>query len=209
MIFDLSWPLDTTTTSYKNNKPLTITQLKDFERDGVRDSNITLNSHAGTHIDAPAHFLKNGSTCDQIPLNTLIGKCTVLDLTNVTSHITANDLLPYQHSLTQGARILLKTNNSSSVYNDPFNFEFIYLAKDAAQLLANAHIALVGIDYLGIERAQPNHETHSILMENNIVIVEGLRLAALTAGNYHLICLPLATKNLEAAPARVIATPLT
>ena len=66
----------------------------------------------------------------------------------------------------------------------------------------------MGIDYLGIERNQPHHETHRAFLENNIVILEGLRLQDITPGSYELICLPLALQEIDAAPARAILRPI-
>ena len=79
-----------------------------------------------------------------------------------------------------------------------------------AAYLAQQKIKAVGIDYLGIERNQPDHATHTILMEANIGILEGLRLAAVQPRYYTLIALGLYTIGLEAAPVRavLISSPL-
>jgi arylformamidase len=70
--------------------------------------------------------------------------------------------------------------------------------------LAEKKIKAVGIDYLGIERNQPNHETHTVLMSNEITIIEGLRLDHVPEGQFFLWCVPLAVIGLEAAPARAL-----
>jgi arylformamidase len=71
-------------------------------------------------------------------------------------------------------------------------------------LFAEKKVKAIGIDYLGIERNQPDHATHTILMKHNIAIIEGLRLADAVAGDYFFICLPLNVIGLEAAPARAV-----
>ena len=205
---DISWPLDEQSSSYKNNKPLQFKHNKNFALDGVRDSSIILNSHTGTHVDAPSHFLADGSSINTIKLSTLIGPCVVLDVTTVTDGITATDLAPFKNIITPGSIVLLKTRNSNLAYNAPFDPQFIYLTKSGAAFLVDHKVATVGIDYLGIERAQPDHETHTILMQANITIIEGLRLAALTQIRYHFMCLPLAVQGLEASPARALVIPL-
>ena len=202
MIIDISWPISPTMTSYKNNKPTTFTQLKEFATDGVRDANIQLNTHAGTHIDAPAHFLATGTTIDHVPLESLIGSAVVLDLTNVEEAITDHDL--QAHVFAAGDIVLLKTKNSALLAKAPFDFKFISLTASGAALLAARGVKAVGIDYLGIERNQPNHETHTILLEQQIPIIEGLRLGQAAPGRYQFYCLPLAIVGLEAAPARAI-----
>ena len=102
--------------------------------------------------------------------------------------------------------ILLKTKNSDLAYNSLFNKDFVYLAKSGAEYLASKNIKTIGIDYLGIERNQKDHDTHKILFKNEINIIEGLRLKNidLSFNSYKLICLPLNIIGYEAAPARAI-----
>ena len=59
-----------------------------------------------------------------------------------------------------------------------------------------------GIDSLGIERNQPNHETHKTLLSNKIMILEGLRLKHVEEGPYLLIAAPLNIPGVEASPVR-------
>ncbi len=201
-IIDISWPINQNTTEYKDRKTVKISTSKEFENDGSRESILTLNIHTGTHIDAPAHFLKDGKTIDQIDLNKLVGNCRVLDLSNVEEKITKEDLEKY--NIQKDEIILLETKNSNLSPNEKFDYNFVYLEKSGAQHLATKEIKCVGIDYLGIERNQPNHETHKILLEKDIPIIEGLRLNAVSAGNFYFYCLPLFIKNTEAALARAI-----
>jgi arylformamidase len=203
---DISWPISHATTSYKDRHPVIFEDLKQFEFDGVRESSIHLYSHTGTHIDAPSHFMHHGNTIDQMPLQTFIGPCMILDMTAVTECITRRDLEAV--SINAGDIILFKTTNSFLHPTDPFASNFIYLEQSGAAYLADHKIKAVGIDYLGIERNQPDHATHTILMEANIGILEGLRLAAVQPRghdrHYTLIALGLYTIGLEATPARAV-----
>lgn len=205
-IIDISWPITTGMTSYKNNKPIAINAEKIFDQHHVRDSSITLNAHTGTHIDAPSHFLSEGACVDQIALTTLIGTCRILDLTHVAYKITAQDLFPYE--IQAGEIILLKTKNSALSSDALFDPHFVYLEKTGAAWLADKKVKAVGIDYLGIEREQPDHETHCILFEHQVTIIEGLRLKEVVMKDtYVLLCLPLALQSTEASPARAILIP--
>ena len=201
-IIDISWPISPDMTAYKDRKVVNVTYTKTFEHDHVRESTITLGSHSGTHIDAPSHFLADGAAIHQMSLDATCGPCIVLDCTEVREAIIDTDL--QRHNIEQGARVLLKTRNSSSSATAPFDYNFIYLAASGAAYLAAKKIKSVGIDYLGIERQQPNHETHEILMRAGITIIEGLRLADVNPGSYILWCLPLNIQGLEAAPARTL-----
>ncbi len=201
-IYDISWPISQEITAYKDRKVVTFQSTKSFEKDGLRESLITVGAHSGTHIDAPSHFVSDGKTIDQLDLSHVIGKCKVFDMSSVTDGITQDHLenLDIQaHDI-----ILFKTSNSACQPKDTFNPHFIFLEISGAQYLVQRNIKAVGIDYLGIERGQAGHLTHNLLFKHSIVIIEGLRLQAIKQGSYFLCCLPLALVGVEAAPARAI-----
>lgn len=202
IIIDISWPISESMTGYKDRMSVHFEQLKTFSKDQVRSSRITLDSHTGTHIDAPAHFLSDGKTIDQIDRGIIIGECTVLDFMEVTDGVTKSDL--EKKEIKEGDIVLLKTKNSSLGLDAAFDKNFIYLEKSGAQYLVEKKIKAVGIDYLGIERNQPDHETHTILMKHEIGIIEGLRLSHVEPQRYFFLCLSLPVVGLEAAPARAI-----
>jgi len=201
-IIDISWPVSPAMTTYKDRRDVRFMQIATFERDSYRLSAVELNAHTGTHIDAPSHFLEQGVTLDQMSLASMIGPCKVLDLTNCTEKITAADLAA--HDITAGDRVLCKTTNSKRSSTEAFDAHFVYLAQDAAQWLVERKIKLLGIDYIGIERVQAKHETHCLLMENDIVILEGIRLADVAPGTYQLVCLPMHLLGTDGAPARAV-----
>jgi len=199
---DISWPITKSTTQYKNKKEIDIIPTKTFENDKVRENLITLGSHSGTHIDFPAHFTKEGKNLSQTTEPFLIGICQVLDLTNVNEKISKTDLEKF--NIEENEIILLKTKNSLLEFDSPFNPNFIYLEKSGAEFLASKKPKAVGIDYLGIERNQPNHGTHLTLLKKDILIIEGLRLSKVKISKYLLICLPLLIPEIESSPARAI-----
>ncbi|KRQ86382.1 Kynurenine formamidase [Caloramator mitchellensis] len=206
MIIDISMDIHPDMQVYKNleaKKPKIIIQ-NDFENDDMFESKIEMNLHTGTHIDAPLHFIKNGETIDRINLNNLITKCKVLDFTKCEEKISINDLI--NKEINKDDFILLKTKNS---FGDEFDFNFVYLDKNAAEYLSEIGIKGIGIDGLGIERAQPGHETHKILLSNGIIIIEGLRLKQIVEGEYQLIALPLKILKAEASPARALLVTFT
>jgi len=201
-MIDISWPLSEDITPYKERKLVRFTFFRTWEKDQARQSIVELDSHTGTHVDAPAHYTQNGKTIDQVELADLIGSCRVLDVSHVTDTITEQDLKGF--GIKANDIILLKTKNSALMPTAAFKYDFISLEKSGAKYLAEKKIKAVGIDYLGIERDQPNHETHQFLLGNNIPIIEGLRLGKVKEGKYTLLCLPLSYKGLEAAPARAV-----
>lgn len=201
-IFDISWPISESMTEYKDGKSVKFNPTKSMENNGAREWQITLGNHTGTHIDNPAHFLATGKTIDKLELNQVVGKCRVLDLTAVTEKITVDDLAPL--GIVKDDIILLKTTNSFREPTDKFSYSFVYIDEQAAQYLAAQNIKAIGFDYLGVERNQPDHETHKAFMQFNIPVIEGLRLGTVPSGSYFFVCLPLYTVGLDSAPARAI-----
>lgn len=173
--------------------------MQDHNTHTVYESEIKLGVHTGTHVDANLHMLKGGDTIDHTPLDKLVTPCRVLDLTHIQDRITEEDLKPF--NIQPDEFILLKTRNSDS---EQFDFNFVFVEKSGAAYLSAIGIKGVGTDGLGIERSQPDHETHEALMKKDIVIVEGLRLKEVPAGNYFMAILPLKIRGAEAAPARAV-----
>ncbi|MEX0939876.1 MAG: cyclase family protein [Candidatus Babeliales bacterium] len=201
-VIDISWPISEKMTEYKDGKTVKLTPVKSMENNGAREYNLSMSNHTGTHVDAAAHFLATGQTIDRIELSLLVGPCRVLDLTSVVDKITPQDLEGF--NISQHEIILLKTTNSFREATDRFTYSFVYIDKEAAEYLVAQNIKAIGFDYLGIERNQPEHETHKAFMQFNIPIVEGLRLGAVSSGNYFFCCLPLNCTGIDSAPARAI-----
>lgn len=200
---DISWPISNDMTTYKNKKDVHLQHVKTFHEHNVRESTISMSMHTGTHIDMPSHFLQNGEDSNFLSLDQINGPCQVIDLTDVAEKITVADM--QKHAIAADI-LLFKTKNSYLAATGEFDSNFIYLDASAANyLVANfPQLKSVGIDYLGIERNQPAHLTHRTLLENGIVIIEGIRLDAVDAGMYELVCLPLKIEHVEALPARAL-----
>ncbi len=201
-VFDISMPIreDMPVWKGKKDKRPELTIIRDYENgQGGRETRLGLDMHTGTHIDAPLHFVYQGATMESISLEALVRPVRVLDLTHVTGSIGADDLKPF--SIKKKDFLLLKTANSFAEGWDP---DFVFVDKTGAEALVNKGITGVGIDALGIERSQPEHETHLQLLGAGIVIIEGLRLKSIEAGDFLMVAAPLSIPDVEAAPARVL-----
>jgi arylformamidase len=200
-MYDVSMSIVEGMQVYKNKeaKRPRISVVQDFDTAPCRESRVDMDVHCGTHVDSPLHMLPDGGTMETIPLERLVGPCRVLDLTHVTDGIARADLEKF--NIQPGEFLLLKTKNS---YKEEFDFEFIFLAKDGAEYLAEKGINGVGIDALGIERSQAGHPTHKTLFLADVIIMEGLRLKEVPEGSYFMVAAPIKLVDTEAAPARVI-----
>lgn len=200
-VYDISMNIEEEMMVYKNKKEKRpkITVPRDHSNSSVYESMLTMELHTGTHIDAPLHIIENGATIDGYDVKNFVQKCKVLDFTKEEKEITKEVL--QQKKIQKGDFILLKTRNS---FVDEFDFEFVYLEKGGAAYLKEQKIIGVGTDALGIERSQPDHETHKILLNAGVIIIEGLRLKDVEEGEYMLYAPPLKIKGVEASPTRAL-----
>ncbi|HVY93347.1 MAG TPA: cyclase family protein [Bryobacteraceae bacterium] len=163
----------------------------------------SMSAHTGTHMDAPLHFVAHSRTIDTMPIEATVGPARVIHIKDQTA-IHREELLPY--GIQAGERILFRTRNSERDWqNLPFDEEFVYIARDGAEYLAECGVRSVGVDYLSVGGFKVDSvETHVALLGKGIWVMEGLRLAEIEAGDYELVCLPLKWVGCEGAPARAI-----
>lgn len=166
-------------------------------------THLNLSAHTATHMDAPRHFIKDGQTMEQMPLDAVIGSCRVLQL-NAKDQITPDHLHP--HNLRRGERLLFKTRNSKESWaKNEFDKNFVSIRQDAAAYLVERGVRTVGVDYLSIGGYEKDGvETHQIMLGAGIWVIEGLNLASIKPGRYHMICLPLKIQGADGAPCRVV-----
>lgn len=207
---DATAMLDSATTPvYPGDAPLRFDFLKDMRRgDAFTLSVFSLGAHSGTHIDAPMHFIPDGAAIDQVRLDALVGPARVVQIDDSVQAIDAAEL--NRHAWKGAERVLFRTRSTGRHWMSSavFHRDFAYIAPDAAQLLADAGVKLVGVDYISAEQfGAPAPRTHRILLGRRTPIVEGLDLSEAPAGDYDMIVLPLKVRGHEAAPARAILRP--
>ena len=191
---------------YEGDAPLKFDFLKDMRKGDILTLSVySLGAHSGTHIDAPMHFVANGAAIDQVALAPLMGAARVIDIADSVQAIDSGEL--NRHDWRGARRVLFRTRSTLRGWMDSASFhrDFAYIAPDAAQVLADAGVVLVGVDYISAEQfGAPAPLTHQILLGRGIPIVEGLDLRPVQAGDYDMIVLPLKVRGHEGAPARAI-----
>jgi len=202
-LYDITLTISESTITWPRDPKVSIQKTRLISKgNSCNVSELKFGSHCGTHIDAPYHFEENGIKIDQIPLDYLIGDVTVFNIKN-KEKIDLEDIKSLK--LNNINRVIFKTINSTYWKLPEFKSDFVYLTKEAARYLVDSSIKLVGIDYLSIEKyGNKGADTHHTLLKNGIVVIEGLDLSEVEAGNYELIALPLKIKDCDGSPARVI-----
>ena len=204
-IFDITVPIRAGMPIYEGDPAVEIAAWSALEKgDSANVSFLHFGAHTGTHVDAPAHFIEGARRVDALPLDVLIGPARVVRVPDDIEEIDVNFL--ESSDLMGIERVLFHTRNSN-FWSEGFRKDFTHLLPEAAEMLVEMGIKLVGTDYLSIEKFHSgHHRTHLTLLSHGVVIVEGLNLGAVPAGDYELICLPLkiADGAGDGAPARVI-----
>jgi arylformamidase len=201
-IFDVTVPLSKDLIVYPGDPHVKINRRTKVNQDDAKWnlSRYCFSSHAGTHVDPPFHLIEDGLTVDKLPLELLIGRARVVE---VTAPFIDEAVLE-EFDYTADARLLFKTRNSYLWSQKAFVKDYVYITPGAARSLVNDGIKVVGIDYLSVDKFDSEPETHMALLSGGAIIIEGLDLREVEPGDYELICLPLKVAGGDGAPARVV-----
>jgi arylformamidase len=194
-IIDITRPLSQDILTYPGDSSPVFRQA---DRGRYLITDLHLSTHTGTHIDAPVHYLKTGTTIDTIPLSQVMGSCRVVDVTHAGTSITSNHLKGRLDGIT---RLLLKTSFSGT---DRFDENYPSLSADAARLITSGGMKCVGIDSPSIESYECDGTVHRELLSRGCIIIELLDLSEVEEGDYTLVALPLRLTGLDGSPARVV-----
>jgi len=172
------------------------------ESEGYSLSAISLCSHSGTHLDFPVHILPAGKSQSSYSLSRFVIPADVISVSG-PGPIPASSLGGIR--ITKGQALLFKTENSRRrLMNRPsFSRDYVFLSAEAARSCVSCKAGLVGIDYLSVDGFDDESlPVHRILLESDLLILEGLDLSRVSAGRYLLVCLPLSIEQAEASPVR-------
>lgn len=160
-------------------------------------------THLLTHVDAPLHFIPGGATLDTIELSRFHCQAVVVE---VDGPVVTAEHVPERPLADWG--VLFRTRNSDRPETAPFDTEHVYIDQEAAQLLVKRSVNLVGIDYLSVDRfGDEQYPVHRCLLGAQVLVLEGLLLADVAAGNYTLSAWPLKIAGADGSPVRALLSP--
>ncbi len=205
-IIDLTHPIQPDKQVYPGDEPPVITSTATIDKDGYRAQRLTITTHTGTHIDAPAHLIGAAKTLDQFPASHFQGSAQVVDCRDVQGEIALRHLEPLAR-LREADFILLLTGWDRHWRTAAYCTGFPVLSAQAADWLARLPIKGIGLDAISIDHPNasqlPNH--HRFLGKDKIIIENLAKLDTIPGQACHLYCLPLLITAADGAPARVIA----
>lgn len=205
-IYDITFPISENVPVYEGDPEVKIDVTAALKNgDAANVTKLCFGAHTATHVDAPNHFIEGTQQVHELDLEKFIGRCSVVEIDESVLKIEPKHV----ENLENVERVLFKTRNSS-FWNEPekgFRTDFTYISPEAARVLVEKNVKLVGIDYLSVEKfGSEDFPTHITFLEKEIAIVEGLDLRGVPAGEYELICLPLKiiSETGDGAPARTV-----
>lgn len=208
-IIDLTHPFSENMTLFPGTPKPVFKQKSTYEENGYREKQITITSHIGTHIDAPAHAMKNGKTLDQLPISNYVGSGICIDVSELRGKeiplsIIEKDFQPKKHT----AFIILHSGYYKKWGSDEYLQNFPVLSSQAAEYIVSCGVKGVGVDMISVD---PTDSTtlpiHIVLLGNNIVIIENLNnTQELLNKEFTFHCAPLPIFDADGSPVRVYAT---
>jgi arylformamidase len=190
---DLSRGIGPATPVYPGDPGVRFVTHADYCEGGYRVSRISLGTHAGTHLDAPAHVLPEGTAVDGLSLAALLGPARVV----------RPDADP---RVKPGDRVLIRCGWGSRWGASDYFTGFPPVPEAWARALAAAPAALVGVETPSLHPdAEMDYRLHRLLLEAGVVIVENLANLDRAPDEFFLAALPIPLEGLDGAPCRVVA----
>ncbi|MCA9128968.1 MAG: cyclase family protein [Planctomycetales bacterium] len=205
VIVDLSLPVSAAM------RGVQISSNKSLEEDGWNATTLSLYSHAGTHMDAPKHFLPDGATLDQQELHICCGPARIVNLAGAQPRqlITVEDVTSRLQAVSPGERLLFRTDWYHRFGTDAYRDQLPRISLELAQWLVAQQVALIGVEppsVADVNNMRELTEVHQTLFRGGVVIVEGLaNLDRINSDIVEFIALPLNIVGGDGCPVRAIA----
>lgn len=205
---DLTHPISPNMPVYPGTEPPVITTGCSIDETGFLEKKITMYSHTGTHVDAPAHLLKGHNTLDMLEIGHFYGSAFLLSHNDSTiQSIGVQELLPYQEKIQAVEFLLLHTGWSQYWGSEKYFNNYPVLSLEAAHWLSNFSLKGLGLDTISADTVHSQtYPVHKALLHKNIIIIENLtNLAALPCDQFDFSCFPLRLADADGSPVRAVA----
>jgi len=179
-----------------------------IETEGFAEKRITMFSHTGTHMDAPAHIIPGARTLDEFPVDRFAGKACVVDVSGVEAgKIELDELEARSEAIRESDFVIFRSGWSRYWRSDQYFRDFPVLSPEAARRLVEADIKGVGIDMISVDEVDSTEfAVHNILLGADLVIVENLtNLETLPDSLFSFYCFPLKIEEADGSPVRAVA----
>lgn len=204
---ELSRPIVSGMPVWPGDEPVSVERTDRLDRGDLANvTRLSMSAHAGTHVDAPRHFMPKGRGVEGLDLDALIGPAHLADARGLSGDLGPRELAGL--GIPRGTeRLLVRTHDGDLWAEGPYSETTLGISAGGARWLIDHRIRLVGVDHMSVAPIAEPEATHLLLLGEGVAVVEGLDLSSLDTGGYDLIVLPLLLYGADGAPARAVARP--
>jgi len=179
-----------------------------IEKNGFWEKKITIYSHTGTHMDAPAHIIPGAATLDTLPVSHFCGTACVVDVATISGNrIERSMLLPHEQTIREVDFLVIRTGWDRYWGMDRYFVDYPVLTVEAAEWLGKCMLKGIGIDAISVDDTDSHHfPVHRALLKADTVIIENLTdIGKIPGGVFFISCFPLRLDNADGSPVRAVA----
>ncbi len=207
-IFDLSHTVSPNMPVYPGTEqPIFITGCS-IDEIGFLEKKITMYSHTGTHVDAPAHLIKGAKTLDMLAIEHFHGSALLLNFENYNSKtIDVSSLESYRKEIEKIDFLLIHTGWSKYWGDEKYFSDYAVLSLEAANWLSEFQLKGLGLDTISADSSENDeYPVHKILLNKDTIIIENLtNLLSLPGPTFNFSCFPIKFKDADGSPVRAVA----
>ena len=207
-MIDLGWPITDGMTTFPGDLVPSVQSGATMEENGWRTKLLTISTHTGTHMDAPAHMLENGKYMDELPNENFFGFALVADVRGCAGRkIELADIKISSRDILSADFLLFRTDWSDKWGTNEYLEGFPVLSPLAARWVAERNLKGVGFDTISADPVDsPDCEIHKILLGSGLFIMENIRnLDKVGYKTFCLAALPMSLQKQDGGPARIMA----
>jgi arylformamidase len=207
-IIDLTHFISSKMPVYPDTESPEISDSNTIEKNGFAEKNISISSHTGTHVDAPAHMIKKSNTLDMFDINQFIGEGKVVDISGIKKKvIEKDDIMTDLEGIDKIDFILFYSGWSQYWGRDQYFRDYPVLSEELVKYLTSFKLKGMGFDVISIDTVGDVHfANHMIVFRSNMIIIENLKnLESLIGNKFTFFCLPLKFENSDGSPVRACA----
>ena len=209
-VIDLTHLIESSMPVYPGTEPPSFIPANTYEKDGFKETMISMYSHTGTHMDPPAHLYQDRTPLDAFPADQFIGKALVIDCTSLNEGdaITMDQLLRYGGKVEQADFLLFYLGWDVRWGTDAYFGDYPCVDDCVLDYILAGDYKGIGFDVIGLDPIEDEKLTRhkKLFQSKDIVNIENLCNLGLCGDDlFWFSCFPLKVADCDGSPIRAVA----